>query len=321
MVKPIAYPEIYPPEEEAYHPIAISHTMYPHGRTRRGRHDPRAPRDVDRDDGRRAAPGPRGAVARVPAEATAFAHRRNRIMVNVAALREGRGPGDARAVGPRVRRGAAPGRRRRLRELPRRRGARTHPRRVSGRHVGPPSNDQGALRSDEPVPPQPEHPTGGGARVMSQTTTGEVTSKDGTRIVFERTGEGPPVILVGGALSDRRAAAPFAAELAGLHHLRVRPAGQGRQRRHAAVCRGARGRGSRRVDPRRRRPGVPVRRVLRRGACARDRRLERRARTSSPSTSRLTTWTRASRGSPTTSSPGSTDSERGIVGAMRSSTS
>ncbi|HEX5902109.1 MAG TPA: alpha/beta hydrolase [Actinomycetota bacterium] len=47
---------------------------------------------------------------------------------------------------------------------------------------------------------------------MSQTTTGEVTSKDGTRIVFERTGEGPPVILVGGALSDRRAAAPFAAE-------------------------------------------------------------------------------------------------------------
>ena len=48
---------------------------------------------------------------------------------------------------------------------------------------------------------------------MSQTTTGEVTSKDGTRIVFERTGEGPPVILVGGALSDRRAAAPFAAEL------------------------------------------------------------------------------------------------------------
>jgi pimeloyl-ACP methyl ester carboxylesterase len=48
---------------------------------------------------------------------------------------------------------------------------------------------------------------------MSQTTTGEVTSKDGTRIVFDRTGEGPPVILVGGALSDRRAGAPFAAEL------------------------------------------------------------------------------------------------------------
>lgn len=48
---------------------------------------------------------------------------------------------------------------------------------------------------------------------MSETTTGEVTSKDGTRIVFDRTGDGPPVILVGGALSDRRAAGPFAAEL------------------------------------------------------------------------------------------------------------
>jgi pimeloyl-ACP methyl ester carboxylesterase len=48
---------------------------------------------------------------------------------------------------------------------------------------------------------------------VSETTTGEVTSKDGTRIVFDRTGEGPPVILVGGALSDRRAAASFAAEL------------------------------------------------------------------------------------------------------------
>jgi pimeloyl-ACP methyl ester carboxylesterase len=48
---------------------------------------------------------------------------------------------------------------------------------------------------------------------MSQTTTGEVTSKDGTMIVFDRTGEGPPVILVGGALSDRRAGAPLAAEL------------------------------------------------------------------------------------------------------------
>ncbi|HJS27389.1 MAG TPA: alpha/beta hydrolase [Actinomycetota bacterium] len=48
---------------------------------------------------------------------------------------------------------------------------------------------------------------------MSETSTGEVTSQDGTRIVFDRTGEGPPVILVGGALSDRRAGASFAAEL------------------------------------------------------------------------------------------------------------
>ena len=37
-----------------------------------------------------------------------------------------------------------------------------------------------------------------------------VTSADGTRIAFDRVGEGPPVILVGGALSDRRAGTRFA---------------------------------------------------------------------------------------------------------------
>ncbi len=40
-------------------------------------------------------------------------------------------------------------------------------------------------------------------------------SADGTSIAFDRTGEGPPLVLVGGALSDRRAAGPLAALLAG----------------------------------------------------------------------------------------------------------
>ena len=31
----------------------------------------------------------------------------------------------------------------------------------------------------------------------------QVTSKDGTKIVFDRSGEGPPIILVGGALNTR----------------------------------------------------------------------------------------------------------------------
>ena len=51
-----------------------------------------------------------GAMARVPADATAFAHRASRIMVNVAALYES--PDEkagARGVGGPVRRGAAPG--------------------------------------------------------------------------------------------------------------------------------------------------------------------------------------------------------------------
>ncbi len=39
-------------------------------------------------------------------------------------------------------------------------------------------------------------------------------SRDGTSIAFDRTGEGSPLILVGGALSDRHAAAALAARLA-----------------------------------------------------------------------------------------------------------
>jgi FAD/FMN-containing dehydrogenase len=87
MVRPMPYPEIYPPEEEGYHPVAAGRTMF-----------------VDSvDDGvaetildhLQASTAPMraaqlrvlgGALSRVPADATAFAHRRSRIMVNVAAV-------------------------------------------------------------------------------------------------------------------------------------------------------------------------------------------------------------------------------------------
>jgi pimeloyl-ACP methyl ester carboxylesterase len=42
----------------------------------------------------------------------------------------------------------------------------------------------------------------GGIEIMQQ-----VTSRDGTAIAYERMGQGPPLILVGGALNDHRAAA------------------------------------------------------------------------------------------------------------------
>lgn len=42
----------------------------------------------------------------------------------------------------------------------------------------------------------------------------EVISKDGTTIAFDRSGEGPPLLLVGGALSDRSAAADLTTRLA-----------------------------------------------------------------------------------------------------------
>lgn len=45
-------------------------------------------------------------------------------------------------------------------------------------------------------------------------STERVASKDGTPIAFERTGMGPALILVGGALSERSAGGAFAARLA-----------------------------------------------------------------------------------------------------------
>jgi hypothetical protein len=87
MVHPIPYPEIYPPDEEGYHPVGTARTMFID--------------TVDRAvaatilDHLQAATAPMavtqlrvlgGAMARVPVEATAFAHRRSRIMVNVAAV-------------------------------------------------------------------------------------------------------------------------------------------------------------------------------------------------------------------------------------------
>jgi pimeloyl-ACP methyl ester carboxylesterase len=44
-----------------------------------------------------------------------------------------------------------------------------------------------------------------------------VTSRDGTTIAFDQSGQGPALILVGGALSDRSAAVPLA-ELLALHY-------------------------------------------------------------------------------------------------------
>jgi hypothetical protein len=89
MVRPMRYPEMLEPVEEDYHPVAVGRTMF-----------------VDTVGGRvadmivdhlQASAAPTrvaqlrvlgGAMARVPTEATAFAHRRSRIMVNMAAVYE-----------------------------------------------------------------------------------------------------------------------------------------------------------------------------------------------------------------------------------------
>ena len=89
MVKPGRYPEMYPPDDESYHPLATTRTMFID--------------KVDRDVAETILEHLNastamlrvaqlrvlgGAMARVPVEATAFAHRRSRIMVNCAAICE-----------------------------------------------------------------------------------------------------------------------------------------------------------------------------------------------------------------------------------------
>ena len=42
----------------------------------------------------------------------------------------------------------------------------------------------------------------------------KITSRDGTQIAYEQSGDGPPVIIVGGAFNDRQSGAPLAGVLA-----------------------------------------------------------------------------------------------------------
>ena len=87
MIRPMHYPEIYPPEEGGYHPMAVARSMFADA-VDRGM----AEKIIDHlhaSTAQMAVTQIRvlgGAMARVPAEATAFAHRGRRIMMNVAAM-------------------------------------------------------------------------------------------------------------------------------------------------------------------------------------------------------------------------------------------
>ena len=89
LLRPMPYPEVYPPEEEEYHPVATARTMFVDTIGR-----PEAETILEHLGTSTAMMGVAqlrtlgGAMARVPADATAFAHRRSKIMVNVAALYE-----------------------------------------------------------------------------------------------------------------------------------------------------------------------------------------------------------------------------------------
>jgi FAD/FMN-containing dehydrogenase len=90
LVRPMPYPEIYPPDDPDFHPIATSRTLFVDATDRWT-----AELIVDQLQN---ATAPRalaqlrvlgGAVARVAADTTAYPHRDRRMIVNVAALHDG----------------------------------------------------------------------------------------------------------------------------------------------------------------------------------------------------------------------------------------
>jgi FAD/FMN-containing dehydrogenase len=90
LIRPMPYPQIYPPEEGEFHPTAVGHTMFVDTIDQRA-----AETIIDHLRASDAAVRVAqlrvlgGAMARVPADATAFAHRRSKIMVNLAAFYNG----------------------------------------------------------------------------------------------------------------------------------------------------------------------------------------------------------------------------------------
>jgi FAD/FMN-containing dehydrogenase len=90
MVKPMPYPGMYPPEDPDYHPMAVALTSFT-DRVREAEAELILDRLAASDAPMRVVQlrvlG--GAIARVPVDATAYAHRDSRIMVNVAAFHEG----------------------------------------------------------------------------------------------------------------------------------------------------------------------------------------------------------------------------------------
>jgi len=87
MLGPIPYPRIYQPEQEGFHPITLTYSMFVDSVDRRMAET--ILEHLQASTAMMAAMQFRvlgGAVARVPVEATAYAHRQSRIMANAAAI-------------------------------------------------------------------------------------------------------------------------------------------------------------------------------------------------------------------------------------------
>jgi FAD/FMN-containing dehydrogenase len=90
LVRPMRYPEIYPPGDGGFHPTAVTHTMFLDAIDRQVAEtilQYLQTSDASMRSAQLRVLG--GAMARVPADATAFAHRASRIMVNLTAFYQG----------------------------------------------------------------------------------------------------------------------------------------------------------------------------------------------------------------------------------------
>lgn len=90
MIRPMPYAGLFPPEDDSYHPTAVSHTMFMDSVS--GAEAETIFRFLSESDASIRVAQLRvlgGAMARVPVDATAFAHRQSRIMTNVAAFYNG----------------------------------------------------------------------------------------------------------------------------------------------------------------------------------------------------------------------------------------
>jgi FAD/FMN-containing dehydrogenase len=90
MVRPMRYPEIFFPEDKSFHPTAVARTMFMNSVDEQAAQT--IIENLETSDALMRAVQLRvlgGAMARVPVDATAFAHRKSNIMANVAAFYQG----------------------------------------------------------------------------------------------------------------------------------------------------------------------------------------------------------------------------------------